>query len=260
VVAVDYRSHAKREELRVEERAVPNTTSRRSPKAPDADPSERSQDGQHERILDAAAQAFMLRGFAATTIDQIAENVGATKGLVYHYFRSKTELFLDVLSEAMRRTAGVVSHVSGPGDPEARLRRMIVEHAEAMIVDLPLHRVMVQGVEQYHRVPMTDVDRKRLEDILRWRREYEAAYVRVVEEGIAQGSFRDANAKVAVKMLLGALNWITIWYRPDHTASSPAEIVESAADFLMAGLLNHRLDSDPRPGQGASATARIPKS
>ena len=55
------------------------------------------------RILDAAAEAFMRSGFAGTTIDDIARDVSATKGLVYYHFRSKFDIFLAVYGEGMRR-------------------------------------------------------------------------------------------------------------------------------------------------------------
>ncbi|WP_229796251.1 helix-turn-helix domain-containing protein, partial [Saccharothrix coeruleofusca] len=58
--------------------------------SPELEPDARS------RILDAAAEAFMAHGFANATIDDIAREVGATKGLVYYHFRSKFDIFLAV--------------------------------------------------------------------------------------------------------------------------------------------------------------------
>ena len=52
-------------------------------------------------ILDAAAQAFMQKGFAPTSIDDVADVLGATKGQIYYYYRSKIDLFFDVHLSAM---------------------------------------------------------------------------------------------------------------------------------------------------------------
>ncbi len=46
-----------------------------------------------DTILDASARCFMEHGFKATSIDDIARRLGATKGMVYHYFDSKSDLF-----------------------------------------------------------------------------------------------------------------------------------------------------------------------
>lgn len=56
-----------------------------------------------DAILEAAAAAFTERGYTATTIDDIADRLGATKGRVYHYYRSKADIFLDIHRYAMQR-------------------------------------------------------------------------------------------------------------------------------------------------------------
>ncbi len=63
------------------------------------------QDGR-KAILDAAAAAFARRGYLATSIDAIADELGATKGRVYHYYRGKAEVFLDVVVSGMQDLIG----------------------------------------------------------------------------------------------------------------------------------------------------------
>ena len=53
-------------------------------------------------VLQAAADCFMDAGFSATSIDDVAARLGATKGRVYHYYRSKADLFFDVHRTGMR--------------------------------------------------------------------------------------------------------------------------------------------------------------
>jgi AcrR family transcriptional regulator len=55
------------------------------------------------RLLDAAADVFSRRGFAATSLDEIAEEAGFSKGAVYSNFQSKEDLFLAVLDEHVGR-------------------------------------------------------------------------------------------------------------------------------------------------------------
>src|SRR4051794_22957237 len=52
-----------------------------------------------EALLTAAAQAFAERGYEATTMEQIAERVGLSKGALYYRYRSKEDLFLALLDE-----------------------------------------------------------------------------------------------------------------------------------------------------------------
>ena len=56
-----------------------------------------------EEILRAAAEIFMEYGYAATSIDAVAERLGATKGRIYHHYPSKADLFFEVQIAAMKR-------------------------------------------------------------------------------------------------------------------------------------------------------------
>ena len=58
-------------------------------------------DAARARILDAAAVVFQAEGFERTTIDDIAERIGATKGRIYYYFRSKFDIYLAVYEAGM---------------------------------------------------------------------------------------------------------------------------------------------------------------
>src|SRR3546814_6257739 len=59
-------------------------------------------DGVRADILNAAATIFNERGYAATSIDDVADRLGASKGRIYHYYRSKTDIFLDLHLESLR--------------------------------------------------------------------------------------------------------------------------------------------------------------
>src|SRR5690606_12848613 len=54
-------------------------------------------------ILRAAARVFTANGYFATTMDQIAQELGLTKGVVYYYFRSKEEILFEIVSTAITR-------------------------------------------------------------------------------------------------------------------------------------------------------------
>jgi hypothetical protein len=62
--------------------------------------------------------------------------------------------------------------------------------------------------------------------------------LRVLLDGVEAGEFRDLNPKIVVKPLLGALNWMTIWYRPrkDEGQTSREAIASETADFVMHGV------------------------
>ncbi len=99
-----------------------------------------------QRILDAAAQRFGAQGLSKTTVEEIAQTAGVSKGIVYHHFGSKNQVF-DALIE---RTLADWSQLPGPGvekadgtSPLAELRRGLeasIEYAR----DNPMVRALFQ--------------------------------------------------------------------------------------------------------------------
>jgi AcrR family transcriptional regulator len=68
-----------------------------------------------QHLLDAAAIVFARDGFHGSTLDQVAATAGFTKGAVYSNFKSKDDLFVELLDERINRQFAVVADVLGAG-------------------------------------------------------------------------------------------------------------------------------------------------
>lgn len=192
-----------------------------------------------DAILVAAAAAFTERGYTATTIDDIADRLGATKGRVYHYYRSKADIFLDIHRYAMQRMIDMVQPLAeGPAGPPAKIAAMARAHAVLLMTSFPFQRVSVQGLERHLAGRVTERQRAALDGVIRMRDLYENLFVRVLEEGTKSGTFRPLEPRLAVKPILGALNWLTVWYRPrpEDGDASRAAIAEEMVEFVVRGL------------------------
>lgn len=189
-------------------------------------------------ILDAAATAFAHRGYLATTIDAIADELGATKGRVYHYYRGKAEIFLDVVVTGMYDLIAELQPLSEEKElePGERMYQMAYRHASLMMVRNHPQRVSVQAVEM-RTVPEIAMQREVLNEVFDLRRRYERLFIDVVEEGIEAGEFAEGDSGLAVKAALGSLNWIPIWYTPERGSEEDIERVASSfARFILNGL------------------------
>ncbi|MBH1964130.1 MAG: TetR family transcriptional regulator [Comamonadaceae bacterium] len=190
-------------------------------------------------ILDAAAEAFMQKGFAATSINTVAGVLGCTKGRIYYQFESKSDLFFAVHREAMLMNINAVSGIANSeGKPLERLSRMIRAQAMVIMTRLPFQRASAQGLELHLAGSTTAEQREVLHSLVVMREQYENIFVDVVTEGIQCGDLRSFDPKFAVKPLLGALNWMTVWYRaaPGETEEHQRKIADDMADFLLSGL------------------------
>ncbi len=195
--------------------------------------------GTRERILDAAAEAFQLQGFGSATIDDVAEQVGATKGLIYYHFRSKFDLFLAVYEEGMRRVrAKVEPHARGDGTGCERLVAMSVAHVTNLMTDLAYHHVVHEGVRAQSSTALKDRQREALRSLNKLRRDYEHMFHRVVSEGIADGSLRAPDSALATRTLLSSLNAVDMWYRKidDQPDDAVSDLAGEIVDLLIGGI------------------------
>ena len=192
-----------------------------------------------EEVLAAAAVAFMERGFAATSIDDVARGMGATKGRVYHYYRSKLDLFTDVVRRSLEVIHEAVAQAEGAGgDPRARMERMMRVHVRSILEDQPWHRCAMQGVEMFLRESAAPEQRAAMADLIHLRGAHERLFLRVLEQGMETGAFRRCDAAVTVRTLLPALNGAVYWYRPreGETEAHLDRIIDEIVAFALGGL------------------------
>lgn len=203
-----------------------------------------------DEILQAAAELFMEFGYAATSIDAVAQRLGATKGRIYHHYKSKADLFIEVQIAAMNRMNHQIEPIArGPGSTVERLSAMALRHTQILLTELPMQKVAVQGLER-HLLGASSAAR-RLRSVVKMRDEYEKMFVEVIDDGVREGVFVDVPAKLIAKPFFGALNWATIWYSQRRLQSPEAidDIARALAGFALRGLLK-----DPTQGT-ASPTA-----
>jgi AcrR family transcriptional regulator len=190
-------------------------------------------------ILDAAARAFMRQGFAATSLDRISDEINSTKGAIYYYYRSKSDLFFAVHRRAMEFTeAAIRPPFESDRTPRDRLHAMACAHTLLIMNQLPYLRVAAQGLELHLLERTNESERAELAEVAALRESNEALYISAIEQGIAAGELRSMDARLIAKPLLGALNWTSRWYHPrsDETDDSRHGIAHSIADFVIAGL------------------------
>lgn len=206
---------------------------------PAASRSETSQKGAAE-VLDAAARVFARQGYDGTSIDDIADELGSTKGRVYHYFRTKADILLGVQTAGTRRLVegarAIVEDASLA--PDEKLFDMARTHAAAMMGDYAYQSVSLRTLQSKSGVK-TGRDDPDWALVVGLRREYEDLYATVLGEGTVTGVFDVDDERLTMRGILGALNWITVWFDPDAEAGSrrrsQEQIADAMAEFVVAG-------------------------
>lgn len=200
---------------------------------------EGAHDAARTMILDAAAEVFQSQGFNGTTIDDIARRIGATKGRVYYYFRSKFDIYLSVYEHGMRLVREAVEpHVDGPGSGRDRLTAMSVAHAANLMTYLSYHDTIHQGIHRRAALSLKARQSEQLAELNTIRESYEIMFRRVVEEGMADGSLLPEDPKLVARALLSSLNSIDSWYRmrPGQPLEEVRDLAARVTSLYISGV------------------------
>jgi AcrR family transcriptional regulator len=178
-------------------------------------------------ILREAAAAFRDKGYAATSVRDIARRLSMAPGNLYYYFRNKQEILFfcqDYSLEVLLREARRIARLPVP--PEEKVRDLVRAQVLCMLDEL--HGSA--GHIEFHAMP-----KRRLRRIIERRDEYERMVRGVVEEGVRTGRFAPCDPKLVTLAILGAVNWTARWYRAE--GERPPEAIASAfAEYLVRGL------------------------
>jgi len=190
-------------------------------------------------ILQAAAECFMEQGFHATSIDVVARRMHATKGRVYHHYPSKIDLFFDVHRLGMELLFEAVEPARrAPGDPLQVLEAMMKAHALALFEHHAFESVVVQGVQLHRFGAMTPRQRKELDALIASRDKFEGLFRQQATAARKARKLADLDVSIAVKTLLGGLQWSLIWYRPeiDDSLTRRERLADEMVRTLLTGL------------------------
>jgi AcrR family transcriptional regulator len=156
-------------------------------------------------VTEAAAELFSTRGFLETSMEEIARAANLSKGGMYHYFKSKTEILYAILSEFMDQVLGDIDGIAAMESPEGKLSFLIRHHVETYANHMHAARVLLK---EAHNLPQKHL--KKIHD-------KERRYFHVVEGIVSRLLGPKAGKEVLTAVtfsLLGMCNWIYSWYDP----------------------------------------------
>ena len=172
-------------------------------------------------VVRAAIELFNRKGYDATSIGDVAEELGVTKSAVYHHVPSKDHLLARALDEALDELEATVTRAAtADGSAYVRLRG-VVRHSVEVLVD---HQPAVTLLLRVHGNSATELA------ALERRRAIDARLARLVGDAAAEGALRaDLDPDLVSRLLFGMVNSLVEWYR----SSGPVD-VEQLADAVTA--------------------------
>lgn len=178
-----------------------------------------------EQILLSAITIVNRRGYDGATMEEIAAELLMTKGSLYYYFKSKSDLMYQCHNLVFTRAKKELENeLVGATSAEEVIRNMVSIHIEFAIEEKETFNMLIE--------PSQVFSEEQLKTVLQLRQHYSSLFDQAIEKGIASGDFDVEEPIIVRMMILGAMNWIQQWYRPDGRLSKE-ELKQKFGDYIF---------------------------
>lgn len=191
----------------------------------------RKKASKKEFILKKAAQMFRDKGFAATSMRDLAETVGIEAASLYNHIRSKNEILETICFDVANRFNMHMDEIEATNQPAIKkIDTLLRFHIRQMIDNI--EEVIVSDREWKH------LDEPYLSNFHNQRRTYRKRFAAIIEEGIKTGEIKKIDAPTVVLIMLHAVNGIESWHRSNARISAD-ELEDNMVMIMIEGLRKH---------------------
>lgn len=187
----------------------------------------RNPDGKREAVLRTAVRMFLEHSYARTSMNDVATQLSITKPALYHYFRNKEEILVEIFRWGTDLIDGMLDAIEAEEKPGLdKVADFIAGYIRIIALDFGRAVIRLDDGE------LSKAGRK----LVRGRkREIDHRLRALIESGIADGSIAPCDAKIAAFILAGSIHGMASWYEPAGPMDLAA-ITEQYVQMLSAGL------------------------
>ena len=189
---------------------------------------EELRDAKRRAALRVAARIFNEKGYHATSLDEIADEMGVTKTALYYYFKNKEELLYDCLKQtcdcglSARQEAEALE-----GTAFEKLRHLYHSFMERLMEERGAYTTMtnIRALPDDHQAELQER-----------RRSLDLYSQMLIETAVADGALRRVDVPVTSSFFLSAVDWILRWHSENDTLA-PAQVADHFLDLFMNGIV-----------------------
>jgi AcrR family transcriptional regulator len=178
-------------------------------------------------VLNAAIELFNRKGYDATSIGDVADELGITKSAIYHHVPSKEHLLSEALDEALvGLEAAVAEALASDGSAYERLRGVVRHSVEVLVGHQPAVTLLLR-VHGNSRTERAALER---------RRRIDARLAALVRQAVDEGALRaDLEPDLVSRLMFGMVNSLVEWYRPTGPVDA-VQLADAVAAIAFEGL------------------------
>jgi AcrR family transcriptional regulator len=199
-------------------------------------------------IYEHATRLFAERGFAGTSLRDIADAVGITRTALYHYVKSKDEVLATLVTEVTDGPMNALNEMAARPDldPVEKLREVVRIVVGRRTTQPERFRLLIRSESELP-AELVDAYRESRRAVLR-------TVVAVIEDGVRIGKFRPVDCRVAALGVIGMCNWVAWWFHPGGR-DAPDDVIDLLADMAVGSV--QRADHQTLEGEGPAAVLKM---
>jgi TetR/AcrR family transcriptional regulator, cholesterol catabolism regulator len=186
------------------------------------------------KIVEQSIELFELKGFSETSIQDVVDALGVTKGTFYYYFDSKEQLLMDIhskyIDELLIKQQQILDH------PSKDYKTKLFENVELLLKQIKTHGRLARVFFR----EMRNLNQDHVMEIKEKRERFRLNLQKIIELGIENGEFRqDLKADIVTFGILGLCNWSYNWFNPNGPVSDD-ELTEIYIEMILRGICSNQ--------------------
>jgi len=181
-----------------------------------------------DKLIIAARKLFYEKGYHATSLKDLAKEIGTATSIIYYYFKNKEELLLRIYEGTLDETIDDLSKIAESDmTTTEKMTEIIKYHGRFAMENQTWSKIFF---EEESALPY-DFQKS----ILKKKQQYNKIIEDIYSKGIKEGVFKPTpDLRIIVNSILGMYIWAYKWYRPDR-GDDPEKIAQQMADLLIDG-------------------------
>lgn len=178
-------------------------------------------------VFDASVSLFLQNGFRETTMQEIARAAGMGKSTLYDYFKTKDEILISFVEDAVYDLTGRAEQIARQDLPaDEKLHQVLQAHLAYLMANKEFYIKLTFEVQRLA------LESQRRIQVQRYA--YQDLICKLIEDAITEGRFRPVSPLLATRTILALLTPAVYTSRPTGT---PEQMMDEALDIFYHGVM-----------------------
>ena len=196
---------------------------------------QKKQDKRKDQILHAALTVLIRNGYEHSRMDDIVKESQLSKGALYWYYKSKKEIYLDLVNFWVTKYSVTINHLAETTKPAPKQLKSLFNY---FIDQYESDPDPFKALTEFWTIAQQDTDfKKKLQKVYS---HFLEVLEKIISKGVSDGDFKKVNLRItamSIMLNIESINWFTL-FEPHGVKAR--EYIQTITEFILAGILKKK--------------------